>query len=164
MQATARTASGDAVAAHELYLFIENDGALYHWQYQPILKNLMTKRAKGGYDAAKAVKLWLYLVESGAKKYAKEFGGVWYEMFPVATRKLVAQELNTAFLDEAATGSLDSLLPLKYAPEWKKAALKRAKKGQASLADRGSLGSVGGGKRRQASLGRLTASVNKLVR
>jgi hypothetical protein len=104
-------------AAHELHLFIDNDGDLYRQQYQPILKNLVTKQAKGVYDKDKAIKLWLYLVESGAKKYVKEYGGVWNVMFSVPTRREVAAKLNEHFLAESALGAYASLLPKKYQPQ-----------------------------------------------
>ena len=105
----------DHPAARELHLFIDNDGDLYRQQYQPILKNLVTKQAKGVYDKDKAIKLWMYLVESGAKNYVREYGsGVWHEMFNVPTRREVARLLNEHFLVESALGAYASLLPKKY--------------------------------------------------
>lgn len=77
--------------AQELVLYIENDGDLYRQQNQPILRNLANKAAQGKYDHQKAIKLWLYLMDNGAKKYAKEFGGTWNTMFPVAARKEAAK-------------------------------------------------------------------------
>lgn len=107
----------DHAAATELRLFIDNDGDLYRQQYQPIIKNLVTKQARGVYDKDKAIKLWLYLVESGAKKYVKECGsGEWHQMFNVPTRKEVARQLNEHFLTESALGAYASLLPKKYQP------------------------------------------------
>ena len=64
----------DESLARELALYIENDADLYRQQYQPQVLNLARKRYKGAYDAEKAVKLVVYLVESGIKKYRKEFG------------------------------------------------------------------------------------------
>ncbi len=61
--------------ATELQLYIENDYALHRRQGLPILKNLATKVASGKYEHDKAVKLYMDFAESGAKKYAKEFGG-----------------------------------------------------------------------------------------
>lgn len=132
--------SVDHPAATELYLFIENDGDLYRQQYQPILKNLVTKQAKGVYDKDKAIKLWLYLVESGAKKYVREYGsGAWHEMFNVPTRREVAVKLNEHFLAESALGAYASLLPKKYQP-------KEVRHAKAKLAT--------GGKRRKAKRAR----------
>lgn len=77
--------------AQELVLYIENDGDLYRQQNVPILRNLANKAAQGKYDHQKAIKLWMYLMDNGAKKYAKEFGGTWNTMFPVAARKEAAK-------------------------------------------------------------------------
>ncbi len=98
----------------ELELFIDNDSTLYRQQYQPIQKNLITKMARGIYDHAKAVKLFGYLVESGAKKYAKESGGTWNTMFTVADRKQVAENLTRHFETEAKLGNYNEMLPKKY--------------------------------------------------
>jgi len=111
----------DHAAAQELKLFTENDGDLYRQQTTSILKNLATKMASGKYDHDKAAKLFMYLAESGAKKYAaegwvggKEFGGVWNLMFPMSVRKEVAGEWRDEFEVEYRNGSYDSLLPKKY--------------------------------------------------
>jgi hypothetical protein len=106
----------DTTAARELEQFIENDGDLYRQQYEPIIKNLMTKRAKGLYDSEKAVKLFGYLVESGAKKYHKEFGGggAWNTHFDPATRLATARSLEKSFRGEAEVGAYDDFLPKKY--------------------------------------------------
>ncbi len=100
----------------ELQLFIENDGALYRQQYQPILKNLALKKARGVYDSAKAAKLFGYLVDAGAKKYAREFAspGEWNRMFTVADRKEVARNLTRDFETEHDLGNYKHLLPAKY--------------------------------------------------
>jgi len=106
----------DLVGAHELDLFIVNDADLYRQQHIPIIKNLITKMARGTYDSEKAVKMFMYLVESGAKKYKKEFGDglKWHEMFNVATRREVAKSLRDSFETEAELGNYDHLLPKKY--------------------------------------------------
>jgi len=86
----------------ELKLFIDNDGDLYRQQTTSITKNLQRKLAKGVFDKEKSKKLWMYLVESGAKKYAKEFGGEWHKIFSMADRKAVAAELADDFASEYA--------------------------------------------------------------
>jgi hypothetical protein len=101
----------------ELKIFIDNDGQLYRQQTTSIIKNLATKMAKGVYDRTKAEKLWMYLTESGAKKYVKDVGGghgTWHDMFSIADRREVAKELNDNFLDEWKSGSYRNLLPKKY--------------------------------------------------
>jgi hypothetical protein len=103
----------------ELRLFIVNDADLQRQQGVPILKNLATKKVRSLYKHDLAVKLFGYLVESGAKKYAKEFsvGTDWHRMFPVPTRKAVAEELTRAFEGEFELGNYDYLLPKKYQAE-----------------------------------------------
>lgn len=93
----------DLDAAHELELFIENDGDLYRQMTRPIIENLKKKHKKGTYDPRLAVKAWRHLADEGAKRYVKEFGGSgqkWYEMFDVATRDEVARQLMRGYLDE----------------------------------------------------------------
>jgi hypothetical protein len=122
-------------AATELRLFIDNDGDLYRQQTTSILKNLATKKARGEYKHDLAVKLFGYLVESGAKKYAREFGCAgqqWHKMFDVPTRKAVAEALTRSFEGEHALGNYDNLLPKKYQAEGIPAG-KRLKKSAAQL-------------------------------
>lgn len=91
-----RGGEADEVAARELVLFIDNDADLYRQQHVPILMNLWKKMKAGKYDHEKAVKLWGYLAESGAKKYAKEIGGdasSWSSIFTPAPRRLAAAGL-----------------------------------------------------------------------
>ena len=57
----------DETASRELELFITSDADLYRQQYTPIIQNLMRKRAKGVFDPAKAVTLFMYLVDAGAR-------------------------------------------------------------------------------------------------
>lgn len=104
--------------ARELEVYIENDSDLYRRQFQPIQKNLITKMARGVYHHAGAVKLFGYLMESGAKKYVKEFGSpgdVWHQMFNTATRKHAAERFADYFEVEAKLGNYDNYLPKKYA-------------------------------------------------
>src|SRR5271157_4154621 len=107
-----------AVAA-ELKLFTENDGDIYRQQTSMILKNLATKKASGKYDHDKAVDMFMHLAETGAQKYAREFGGPgtsWHEMFPKDIRRIVATEWRNEFEAEHANGAYDNLLPKKYQP------------------------------------------------
>jgi hypothetical protein len=83
--------------SRELTIWIENDGNLYRRQTLPIIKNLQKKIAKGTYDPKKALILWKHLADSGAISYAKEFGGVYHEMFSVADRKAAAIELAASY-------------------------------------------------------------------
>jgi hypothetical protein len=107
----------DEHAATELELYIDNDGDLYRQQTTSILKNLATKKARGTYKHDLAVKLFGYLMESGAKKYAREFGTPdqpWHKMFDAPTRRAVAERFTKSFETEYALGNYDRLLPKKY--------------------------------------------------
>jgi len=106
--------------ASELVTFVDNDGELYRGQTTSIIKNLVTKIARGDYDRDKAVKLFMYLAESGAKKYARVFNGSergWHDMFPIDVRRMAAVHWRDAFEAEAKLGNYDSLLPKKYQPK-----------------------------------------------
>lgn len=101
----------DVTAARELEIYINNDSELFHKQLEPILRNIARRMKKGQYDHEKAKKLWGYLVESGAKKYAKEFstGSDWHRIFSTATRALVAQELADHYRDRIERGEFGTL-------------------------------------------------------
>jgi len=58
----------------ELAHFIENDYQLYRSQYVPIVNNLARKRVKGIFQRQLALKLIVYLVESGRKRYKETVG------------------------------------------------------------------------------------------
>lgn len=89
-------------ASHELVLYTVNDGDLYRQRVTPMLANLRRKIAKGTYNRELAVKLWLYLAEAGAKKYAKEFAtpSEWSRIFPPADRREAAKEFARYYEDE----------------------------------------------------------------
>jgi hypothetical protein len=107
----------DKVGERELALYVENDADLYRRQYQPILKNLTRKKAAGTYDREKAVKLFMYLMESGAKKYLKEFGAKGERMqdvFPKPVREAAAREFRDSFEVEYKLGNYEEYVPKKY--------------------------------------------------
>jgi hypothetical protein len=110
----------DETSGTELEMYIENDSQLYSQQFIPIVKNLMTKRAQGKYDSKKAVKLFMYLMESGAKKYVKDFGGTWNIMFNKPTREWTAKRFVENFDNEAEIGGYDEYIPKKYQKKAKK--------------------------------------------
>lgn len=64
----------DETAIDELLLYATNDGNLYRNVAQPIMKNMMKKRASGKYDSELAVKGWQHLADAAVKQYDKEFG------------------------------------------------------------------------------------------
>ena len=96
----------------ELVLYIDNDSRLYHGQTVPIMKNLARKIRKGVYDFRKSVKLWQYLVDAGARKYVKEYGGPGARVdtiFTAATRRHVAKQYAAKFLRMWRNGELSNL-------------------------------------------------------
>jgi hypothetical protein len=109
--------------AHELKLYIDNDASLHRQQHVPILKNLASKKIKSQYKHDLAVKAFGHLAESGAKKYAKEFGSpgqAWHKMFDASTRKITAEDLTRDFEAEFELGNYDHLLPKKQQKELSK--------------------------------------------
>ncbi len=108
-------AERDLDAERDLELYIVNTAELYP-QFQSIQKNLATKKAKGAYDAALAIKLFMYLVESGAKQYVKEMGITlpWHKVFPVPSRREISKSLRDSFQQSYKAGEYDHMLPKKY--------------------------------------------------
>lgn len=95
----------DVQAARELSLYIENEYDLVgapNSQGKAIEKNLLRKIKNGSFDLALSEKAWMYLMETGAKKYAKEYAspGDWSKMFNKPTRELVAHEFAVTFYEE----------------------------------------------------------------
>lgn len=92
----------DPNMAYELELFMENDGQLYRQQFIPIIKNIQRKIKSGKYDHSQAPKLWMYYVENGLKKYAKELGSgmAWNQYLSVKDRKVLAMKLADVNYDE----------------------------------------------------------------
>ena len=82
----------DAHASRELKLYIEDDKDLYRQQIVPIIKNVQRKMKSGKYEHTQAPKLWMYLVDNGAKKYVKEYGGNMKTLFPKDLRMSIANE------------------------------------------------------------------------
>jgi len=109
----------DDVTLRELQLFTENDADLYRQRTTPIVRNLRTKQAQGKYDRDKAVVLFMYLAEAGARKYAREHGGgehEWNTIFPIDVRRAAATAWRDEFEQESANGNYDNetYLPKKY--------------------------------------------------
>ncbi len=113
----------DQTAARELELYIDNDADLYRQQFLPIVRNLMRRRQNGTYDSSKAVTLFMYLMDAGAKKYVTEFGTRGSKidsMFNRNTRLQAARAFRDSFETEAGLGNYD-----KFAPPGKRGVWKR---------------------------------------
>tara|TARA_B100000902_G_C27279035_1_gene900590 strand:+ start:903 stop:1517 length:615 start_codon:yes stop_codon:yes gene_type:complete len=85
----------------ELRLFIDNDAKIYKSRYIPILKNLSKFKKRNKFNPKLAVKAFKYLVDDGAKSYAKNYGGDPRVMFAKNDRlelaKDYAEEFETQF-------------------------------------------------------------------
>lgn len=101
LTANARRAAADQERADELKLFIDNEGDIYRMA-SAYRASLEKKAAKGNFDLALAAKGFGWIVEEGAKKYAREFGAdlrdrygstTWSTVFTPATRDMVAKEM-----------------------------------------------------------------------
>ena len=86
----------DESLVSELVMWINNAQIPYN-QLQAVEKNMARKLSSGEYDSELAVKGFMYAVESGAKDYAREFGGKWYKMFPKEIRLQAADDLRAEF-------------------------------------------------------------------
>ena len=76
----------------ELKLYIDNDSSLYRQRYMPILKNLSRKKKQGKYRKGLASKAFMYLIDDGAKRYVRSYGGDARDTFPKRQRKMLAQD------------------------------------------------------------------------
>ena len=96
-----KSTSGNETAANELFLFIQNEGRLYHQMTEPILKSLAMKKRRGTYDHTKALKAWSNLAAAGAKLYNVDYGSGKPSLagFDVATRLLTADKLQDYYED-----------------------------------------------------------------
>jgi len=83
----------------ELKLYIDNDASLYRQRYMPILKNLSKKKKKGNYRKGLASKAFMYLIDDGAKRYTKEYGGNARDMFPKRQRQMLSKDYVDEFED-----------------------------------------------------------------
>src|SRR5689334_15196463 len=110
---TSHRKPADEHAATELVMFIENTSELSpdgpSGQGRSVLLNALRKWKKGTYDPKLAVKLFEYLAEAGAKRYAKEFDSEknWSTMFNPATRHEAAKQLEASFRNSAEHGEYD---------------------------------------------------------
>ena len=109
--AALRVAAVDADAKRELSLFIENEGRLAA-KKESILTNLLRKLKSDGYNHSQAPKLWMYLVDEGAKMYAKEMGsgiGDAKNLFPKELRESLAKDMADEELELMKNGEYDHL-------------------------------------------------------
>ena len=97
----------DSNATNELDSYIMNNEQLYRRRFMPIIANIKRKLKRGIYDHDKAQKLWMYLIDDGAKEYVKEFGSTQDDvatMFPKETRLHLASVMAQRELDNIKQG------------------------------------------------------------
>lgn len=101
----AHRGTANKVAADELLLYLDNEYDIYK-QKQAIAESLLRKVKRGTYDHRRAPDAWDYVVETAAKKYAKEYANPreWSAIFNVPTRNLVATELADRWWRNARAG------------------------------------------------------------
>ena len=88
----------DIIAARELQLFAMNNYRIYKNFIVPVCANLEKKVKKGVFDSIKAEKAFLNVANCAARVYCCDFGGIWYQVFNVATRKEFAAYLLEYFI------------------------------------------------------------------
>jgi len=76
----------------ELKLYIDNDANLYRQRYMPILKNLSKKKKAGKFRKGLASKAFMYLIDDGAKRYVRSYGGNARDTFPKRQRQMLAKD------------------------------------------------------------------------
>ena len=76
----------------ELRLYIYNDSSIYRQRYMPILKNLSKKKKKCNYRKTLASKAFMYMIDDGAKRYVRSYGGNHLDVFPKRQRKQLAKD------------------------------------------------------------------------
>lgn len=106
--------------ARELSLYIGNDEPLYRRLMDSFYPNLIKKLAQGRYNRDLAPKLFMYLVEEGAKKYTKEFsspGDKWHQIFNKEVRMMVAVSLRDEFEQLIKGKELDEEYLSKHTPK-----------------------------------------------
>lgn len=111
MESNARGGSLDEDAAHELELYLDNDQRFSmdspDGMGRAVLQNQLKHLKKGRYDKELSVKGWLHVVDAAAQQYAKEFGGIWHQIFSPATRRFVAQSMAQEFYRRAQAGEFE---------------------------------------------------------
>lgn len=90
----------DYEAARELHIFAQNDSETYFSSLQPVMDLMDRKKERGIFDQEKAGKAFEYAAEYAARRYCKDFGGVWFQVFNAATRRAAAALLLDDYLSD----------------------------------------------------------------
>lgn len=87
-------------ASRELSLYSVNDYEVYINAIQPVIRNLAKKLNAGIFDNDKARKAFTNVALFAAKKYAADFGGVYYKIFNAEDRRLTGADLFDYFIED----------------------------------------------------------------
>lgn len=87
-------------ASRELSLYSVNDHEVYTNAVQPVIRNLAKKLNAGIFDNDKARKAFANVALFAAKKYARDFGGVYYKIFSAEDRRLAGVDLFNYFVED----------------------------------------------------------------
>lgn len=93
--------------ARELHLYLTNYAPAWRVA-EHAFRNYERKRAKGAYHPYKARAGLRYAVETAAKEYAREHADartLWYDLFPAAVRREVADAVMTDAEHEWSVGN-----------------------------------------------------------
>jgi hypothetical protein len=91
-------------AYQDLQLFIDNDSDLYMASVMPKIEYIQKRLKAGDYDHTKAAKLWLYLIDEGARKYCQVFKEK-TNKFPKHLREELAKDYAAYYLYEIQLGN-----------------------------------------------------------
>lgn len=86
--------------SRELSLYAVNDYSTYTQAIQPVIRNLAKKLNAGIFDNDKARKAFTNVALFAAKKYARDFGGVYYKIFKAEDRRLAGADLFDYFVED----------------------------------------------------------------
>jgi hypothetical protein len=89
--------------ARELELYAENDGALYSARLRPAYRALAERIAKGTYQTAKAVAMFVPIMNEAERRYAREIEP---RKFSAADKRAVARRFVEYFETEIKLGNV----------------------------------------------------------
>ena len=90
--------------ARDLFLYAVNDSALYARKVTPIIRALARHKARGTWDASRAVRAWRQLADEADRRYAAEYGAKAAPATRDAAAAMLADHYAEA-VDETALGA-----------------------------------------------------------
>lgn len=98
----------NATEVSELRIFTDNEADLYSRMVMPIVKTMKKRLDAKTYDANLGIRPFLKVVDEAAKRYVAAHcskGDKYHEVFSLAVRTEVANQMQTYFLDEIKEGN-----------------------------------------------------------